>query len=101
MKTHKFEVLSPEEIEQIHAASMDVLANVGVKVDYGVARQIFAKAGASVGKANHSVGIPEVPVMQAISRAPKIFRLDGAGRRRPGLFSTWHPHLQPGYGKVT
>jgi trimethylamine---corrinoid protein Co-methyltransferase len=78
MKTHRFEVLSPEEIIQIHAASMDILANVGVKVDYPLARQIFARAGASVDEATLSVRISEKMVMQAIANAPKSFRLFGA-----------------------
>jgi trimethylamine--corrinoid protein Co-methyltransferase len=78
MKTSRFEVLSPEEIKQIHAASMDVLANVGIKVDYPVARQIFAKAGASLDEATQSVRLPEKLVMESIAKAPKSFRLYGA-----------------------
>ena len=78
MKTNRFEVLSLEEIQQIHATSMDVLANVGIKVDYAIARQIFAKAGASVDEATESVRIPERLIMQAIEKAPKSFRLYGA-----------------------
>ena len=78
MKTSRFEVLSPEEIKQIHAASMDVLANVGIKVDYPVARQIFANAGASVEESTQSVRLPEKLVMESIAKAPKSFRLYGA-----------------------
>jgi trimethylamine---corrinoid protein Co-methyltransferase len=78
MKTHSFEVLSPQEIRQIHAASMQILATVGVKVDYALARQIFGRAGAIVDEAVQSVRIPEALVMQAIEKAPKRFRLYGA-----------------------
>jgi trimethylamine---corrinoid protein Co-methyltransferase len=78
MKTSRFEVLNAEEIQRIHAASMDVLANVGVKVDYPLARQIFARAGARVDESTQSVYIPENLVMQAISNAPKSFLLYGA-----------------------
>ena len=78
MKTHTFDVLSPEEIQQIHAASMEVLATVGVKVDYPVARQIFAKSGAQLDEETQSVRIPEAVVMQAIARAPGHFKLNGA-----------------------
>jgi len=31
MKTARFEVLSQAEVERIHAASMEVLAEVGIK----------------------------------------------------------------------
>ncbi len=48
MKTHTFDVLGPQEIQQIHAASMEVLETIGIKVDYEIARKIFAKAGAKV-----------------------------------------------------
>jgi trimethylamine:corrinoid methyltransferase-like protein len=47
MKT-VFEVLCKGEVERIHAASMEVLETVGVKVDYAVARDLFRKAGAQV-----------------------------------------------------
>jgi len=48
MKTAHLKVPSPEEIERIHAASMEVLATVGVKVDYKTARDLFRQAGAEV-----------------------------------------------------
>ena len=41
MKASRFEVLSKDEIERIHAASMEILSNVGVRVDYPRARDIF------------------------------------------------------------
>jgi len=34
MRATHFEVLSQEEVERVHAASMEVLRTVGVKVDY-------------------------------------------------------------------
>jgi trimethylamine---corrinoid protein Co-methyltransferase len=78
MQTHRFEVLSPEEVQQIHAASMNILANIGVKVDYPFARQLFARAGANVDETTQSVRIPEALIMQAVGSAPKSFRLYGA-----------------------
>lgn len=60
---------------------MDVLANVGVKVDYATARQIFANAGASVDETTGIVRIPEALIMQAIQKAPRSFRLYGADSR--------------------
>jgi len=78
MKTNRFEVLDSEEVRQIHAASMEVLETVGVKVDYALARRIFAEAGAQVDEVTQSVRIPEAMVMKAIASAPKTFRLYGA-----------------------
>jgi trimethylamine:corrinoid methyltransferase-like protein len=38
MKTTRFEVLSQNEVERIHAASMEILAEVGIKVNFKKAR---------------------------------------------------------------
>jgi len=80
MKT-VFEVLSKEEIERIHSASMEVLETVGIKVDYAYARELFRKAGALVDEANQAVRIPESVVRQDISTAPKQFKLYGSDGR--------------------
>lgn len=77
MKT-LLEVLSKEEIETIHAASMEVLQTVGIKVDYSVARELFKKAGAAVDEATQAVRIPEALVRQAIGSAPRQFKLFGS-----------------------
>jgi trimethylamine---corrinoid protein Co-methyltransferase len=77
MKT-LYEVLSREEIERIHTSSMDILENVGIKVDYAVARDLFRKAGARVDDEQQSVRIPESLVRQAIASAPSQFKLFGS-----------------------
>jgi len=77
MKT-RFEVLSREEIEQIHAASLAVLAEVGIKVDYRKAQELFREAGCTVDEETQSVKIPEKVLMEAIGRAPRQFTLYGA-----------------------
>lgn len=41
-------IISQDEIESIHHASLDVLENVGMKVLHGDARKIFKKAGLDV-----------------------------------------------------
>ena len=77
MKT-LYEVLSREEIERIHAASMEVLQTVGIKVDYGMARDLFRKAGAQVDDEAASVRIPGKLVHWALEQAPKEFKLYGS-----------------------
>ncbi len=78
MKTTRFEVLSQADVQEIHTASMDVLSTVGVKVDYAVARRIFARAGAQVDEEKQVVRLSEALVMQAVARAPHQFHLHGA-----------------------
>ncbi len=41
MHTARFEVLSPDEVTRIHQASLAILAEVGIKVDYPTARALF------------------------------------------------------------
>ncbi|MFC2023465.1 trimethylamine methyltransferase family protein [Chloroflexota bacterium] len=77
MKTARFKVLSNEEVEQIHAASMEVLSSVGVKVEWRPARDIFREAGAEVDDDGQCVRIPETLVRWAVERAPEQFTLYG------------------------
>ena len=78
MKTARLEVLSPDEVERIHRASMQVLGEVGLKVDYAPARDLFRQAGADVDASNNIVRVPEDLVRWAVSQAPSQFALYGA-----------------------
>jgi trimethylamine---corrinoid protein Co-methyltransferase len=77
MKTARFEVLSQAEVERIHAASMEILAEVGIKVNYKKARQLFREAGADVDEDTLAVRVPEKLVRWAVDQAPKQFSLFG------------------------
>ncbi len=77
MKTATLQVLSPHEIETIHNASMQILQEVGVKVEFPYARQLFAEAGAKVDEERETVYIPEKVLLEAIKKAPASFRLCG------------------------
>ncbi|MFZ5857990.1 MAG: trimethylamine methyltransferase family protein [Chloroflexota bacterium] len=77
MKTTRFEVLSPQEVERIHAASMEILAEVGIKVNFKKARELFREAGADVNEETFAVKIPEKLVRWAVDQAPKQFSLYG------------------------
>jgi trimethylamine--corrinoid protein Co-methyltransferase len=78
MKPAYFEVLSPAEVRQIDAASMNILESVGLRVDLKRARDAFREAGAQVDEGARSVRIPERLVHWAIEQAPKQFTLYGA-----------------------
>jgi trimethylamine--corrinoid protein Co-methyltransferase len=78
MKTVRFEVLAPGEVERIHAASMEILDAVGVSVEWGMARELFREAGASVDEVSQRVRIPEKLVRWAVHQAPKEFTLHGS-----------------------
>lgn len=91
MRTARFEVLSQEELESIHDASMAVLADVGVKVDYGIARRLFRESGADVDEDAQIVRLSEDLVWDALDCAPKEFKLYGSD---PDF------HMQIGGGEV-
>ena len=56
---------------------MEILATVGIKVDYDDARDIFRQAGAAVDDAQQCVRIPETLVRWAVEQAPGQFSLYG------------------------
>lgn len=72
-----FEVLSGNEIEAIHSASMTVLAETGLKVEFSKAREIFREAGCPVDENKKQVLIPEKLVRWAVEQAPSSFSLFG------------------------
>jgi trimethylamine--corrinoid protein Co-methyltransferase len=78
MKPAYFEVLSPTEVQQIDAASMEILESVGLRVDLKKARDAFGDAGARVIEAARSVRIPEKLVRWAVQEAPSQFHVYGA-----------------------
>jgi trimethylamine--corrinoid protein Co-methyltransferase len=78
MKPAYFEVLSPAEVQQIDAASMEIVDSVGLKVGLKKARDAFGEAGARVDEATHTVRVPEKLVRWAIEQAPSQFTLYGA-----------------------
>jgi trimethylamine--corrinoid protein Co-methyltransferase len=78
MATARFEVLGRDEVERIHAASMEILSAVGIKVDYQTARDLFRQAGAEVDDETQCVRIPEELVQRAVEQAPSRFTLYGS-----------------------
>ncbi len=68
---------SPDELQTIHLATLDVLNNVGVRVDSKKARDIFGDGGAVVDETTHIVKIPPYIVEEAIRTAPPTLQLCG------------------------
>ena len=77
MKTKRFEVLSEDEIKRIHQASMEILAEVGVRVSYKPAQDIFYQAGAEVDPKKNTVKLSEPLILEALKQAPRNFYLYG------------------------
>jgi trimethylamine---corrinoid protein Co-methyltransferase len=76
MKFSPMDILSAEECERIHSATMDILRNIGVHIGSPKARAVLVEAGASV-MSGERVSIPEAVVLDAANRAPSTITLTG------------------------
>ncbi|HZK16533.1 MAG TPA: trimethylamine methyltransferase family protein, partial [Solirubrobacterales bacterium] len=79
-KRVKLELLSPEDVRQIHEATLDVIENVGVKFHSQNALDILEANGASVDRETTVAKIPAAAVEKAMSTVPHEFVL---GARNP------------------
>lgn len=75
MENLKLNVLTKEEVEEIHRATLKVLADPGILVDSEEARAIFKANGCEVDDATKMVKIPEAVVNKALSTVPSEFTL--------------------------
>lgn len=88
--------LTPEEIEKVKAASLELMERTGVNIDHAYAREVLQRAGAKVDGAR--VFFPPRLVMEAIAKAPRQFTIYA---RNPGFNVTIgqeEPVFAPGYG---
>jgi len=71
------QVLSPDQIERIHQASLSILERVGVVVPHEEMLGRFEDAGAKVNRGEQRVRIPGELVRRALDQAGKQFTLYG------------------------
>jgi trimethylamine--corrinoid protein Co-methyltransferase len=69
------EVLTDEQIERIHDASMRVLETIGMDFLLDEARDILARAGARVESGTKRVRFDRAMVLEHVAKAPAIFTL--------------------------
>ena len=67
-------VLSPDDLDQIHMATLDVMWSIGIKVESATARQILGDNGAMVDEKTNVVKIPPNLVEDAIISTPATYR---------------------------
>jgi trimethylamine--corrinoid protein Co-methyltransferase len=82
MAKPRISVLSEEDIQRIHEASLKVLRDVGVRVTNPQARLGLADAGVNISQGSDIVKFPESIVMQAIEQAGKQYILHGRDPKR-------------------
>lgn len=79
MSVAKMSVLSREDIEQVHAVSLRILSEVGVKIDSPIVLDLMAKAGAKVDRSKSIMFLDERMVSEALRSAPKKVKLCSRG----------------------
>jgi trimethylamine--corrinoid protein Co-methyltransferase len=77
MKLKKIEVFSKDEIEQIHAATIHLLENVGIKVDALDTKKLLNENGAEVNNDTGFVRFPEGLIKEKLKTVPDHFSLYG------------------------
>ena len=73
----QYQVLSDQDIIKIHETSLRVFAEVGVKVKYAEALELFQKHGAEVDEASRVAKIPADMVTEWTQKAPSTILLCG------------------------
>jgi trimethylamine--corrinoid protein Co-methyltransferase len=78
---YRLHILDNGQIAQLKAATLELLAEVGVHCPSTRAQGIYAAAGARVDKKSGIVRLPPALVVEAMSHAPRYYTL---GARSPG-----------------
>jgi len=73
----KFNVLGNDQIQEIRAATLTILEEIGVHFPSEKALKIFSKGGAIVDPDTQIVKIPPDLVLEAMSQAPRVYTLSG------------------------
>jgi trimethylamine--corrinoid protein Co-methyltransferase len=71
------EVLSDDQIEEIHNASLNILETIGLKVWGEEARAVYKGLGASIDRPEMRVRLDRALVLELVARAPPSFTLRG------------------------
>ncbi|MGB9620499.1 MAG: trimethylamine methyltransferase family protein, partial [Armatimonadota bacterium] len=81
MKLSRLEVLSQDEIKQIHEATLDILANCGVKVLNRKTLDFLSSKGLRVDQSRQTVFFTTASVEDALAKIPRTFDVfDREGR---------------------
>ena len=84
------EILSADEVEAIHRASLQILAEIGVEVLGDRTLEAFAAAGATVDRLTRRVRVDPDHVEALIATAPSTFELHARNPERNVIFGGNH-----------
>jgi trimethylamine--corrinoid protein Co-methyltransferase len=95
-KEHRLQLLSREQIETIHFASLKILEEVGVMIQSDSALELVADAGADVDESKKIARIPQHLVKEALVKAPSTIRLYSRDGKHDLLLEGNRVHYDPG-----
>lgn len=75
MRLNHTEVVSADELESIHEASLTILERIGMEFMCPESRSIVRSAGADVDESTHRVRFPRELILQSIASVPSEFTL--------------------------
>lgn len=78
MKSSRFQVLSEKELQTIHEHTLEILEDVGIKVEVKKMRDMLADVGCGVDEKKKIVRFPPQVAEDYIKKAPREFILCGA-----------------------
>jgi trimethylamine--corrinoid protein Co-methyltransferase len=78
MKSSRYQVLSQSEIERIHQHTLEILEDVGIKVEVKKMREMLSDLGCSADESTKVVKFPEKVVETYRKKAPREFVICGA-----------------------
>ncbi|MBQ4825981.1 trimethylamine methyltransferase family protein [Leisingera sp. HS039] len=77
-----FELLNPDQTDQLHATSMRILSEAGIRVMGDNVMDIFECAGAIVDRDSKTIRMDESLVMEALKTVPHTFTLTARNRAK-------------------
>ncbi len=92
------EINSPEQVQRVHTASLDILENIGIDFFDTEALSILEKAGAKVDHKAQHVWIDRGLVMDLVDLAPEQFTLKARNPDRDMILGGNHINFLPGGG---
>jgi trimethylamine:corrinoid methyltransferase-like protein len=92
----QFELLTNEQVEQIHETSIKILSQIGMEFDYLPALELLKKGGAKV--EGQRVFFSDKLIKEQIDKAPSQFRLYARDPEKDVIIGGDNTVYTPGYG---
>ncbi len=96
----RLDVLSKQQISEIHKAALKILENTGELEKAPEARELLRKAGAAVDEESMICRISPAIVEEALRRAPSSFTIHARNPQHDVEVSTERLHIEPMIGRL-